>query len=272
MSQYGNIQKCCVVGSDICVPTSSQPLLLDMTDFTRTYAPPEYDHNAHGGYIYSLDGVGVLNRPAHWEIPPLATVATNPFQQFNNDIVDGGKYLAIANYLTVKLEGRPQLSNVRVRFQVFNMNMNAIYASPPVTPTPTFPAALTHMKNLATFTSGNFLPKKFFRKSFDKTVLLNSASVPSQGAHGTTANVKYVRIPWKPRGGKLVRQRITAPTNNTGATNLPEPLNGYFGPDVRNPGELQWLLVSTDDTASTTPSVQVTFKSLRIWRDAQGSY
>ncbi len=274
MSQYGSIQKNCVVGSGILAPTSVSPLLLDLSDFTRKYDPTEYESASHGGYIYSLDTTaGTLTQPANWVIPPLAVTATNPFQQFNNDIVDGGKYLAMANYLTVKLEGRPQLSNVRVRFQVIQQNMNAVYNSTPNNPQePLLPDALIHLKNLATFTSGNYLPKKFFRCTFDKTVLMNSASVPSQGAHGTTANIKYVRIPWKPRGGMLVRQRLTAPTSNTGSTTLPEPDRGYFGPDVRNPGQMHWLLISTDENPANTPTLQVTLKSLRIWRDAQGSY
>ncbi len=272
MRMYGSIQKCCVTSNRILVPTAAKPLLMEMSDFTRVTAPPEYEHNAHGGYIYSLDAAGALTTVANWEIPPLANVSTNPYMQFNSDIVDGGKYLALSNYVTFEVEGRPHVSNVRVRFQVFTQNMRAVYNTDAASSDFALPESLIHMKNLASFASGNFLPKKFFRCTFDKTLFINSSSVAVAGQHGTTANKKYITVPYHPRGGKLVRQRITAPVNNTGGTTLPEPARGYFGPDVRSPGELQWLLISTDDTEIDTDSISITVRSLRKWRDAQGAY
>lgn len=271
MTQYGSIQKCCVVSDEILTPTNLKPLLMDLSDFTRVTEAPEYDA-AHGGWIYTLDNAGDLLEFAKWKVPPLANVDTNPFMGFNNDIVDGGKYLAMSNYVTLQVEGRPNVSNVRVRFQVFQQNMNAIYNTDSTATDFALPESLIHMKNLATFTSGVFLPKKFFRVMYDKTIVLNSSSVADEGQHGTTLNKKYVTIPWRPRGGKLVRQKFTAPINNVNSATLPEPDRGYFGPDVRNPGELVWLLISTDDTTLSTNAIQITAKSLRCWRDAQGSY
>lgn len=271
MSQYGSIQKCCVVATEILIPTSRKPLLMDLSDFTRETLAPEYDA-ANGGWIYTLDNAGALEQFAKWEVPPLAQVSSNPFMAFNNDIVDGGKYLALSNYMTFRVEGRPNVSNVRVRFQVFTQKMNAVYNTDSTATDFALPDALIHMKNLATFTSGVFLPKKFFNVKYDKTIFLNSSSVADEGQHGTTPNVKYVNIPWTPPGGKLVRQKFTAPINNVNSATLPEPDRGYFGPDVRNPGELEWLLISTDDSSLTTASIQITAKSLRCWRDAQGSY
>lgn len=272
MRLYGQIQKCCVVGTVKLFPTTLKPILFDMSDFTRKYSTPEYDHNSHGGLIYQLDAAGALAQAAQWQLPA-AVISNNPFMQFQNDIVDGGKYLAMWNYTQLRIAGLPQVSNVRVRVQVFTQNMNAVYnTQTPNPPDSLLPDALVHLKQMANFTVGNFLPKKFFKIIYDRTVFMNSASVPSQGAHGTTANVKYLNVPWKPRGGKLVRQRITAPTSNTGATTLPEPSRGYFGPDVRNPGELTWCLISCDDRASDDPQIEITFKSKRCWRDAQGAY
>lgn len=272
MSQYGSVQKSMVVPTDILIPTSVSPILFAIDDFTREQIAPL--PVTHGGAFYTLTSTGALAGVGHWQHPPLLHNG-NPFTEgFQQDIVNSGKYLALSNYVTLEIEGRPNLSNTRVRVQVFQQNMMAVYNSYSATTDFALPDSLPWLKHQAEFASGCFMPRKSFKMLFDKTVVINSSSVAETGQHGTTLNKKYLTIPWRPKGGKLVRQKISAPDGNSGNTVHTEPADGYFGPTQRNPGEIVWCLISTDDTvAGSAPgTVHISMKSLRTWRDPSGSY
>ena len=277
MSQFGSVQRNVCILNEVLTPVALRPILFAVDDFTReTVGPPT---TAGGAAYQRLDPTPVppadpVGAVAHWHTTPGA--ASDPFHQgYQDDIPNGGKYLAQYCRLTFELQGRPTLSNTRIRIQVFKQKMNAIYSAAAGQPgNMLLPDALIYLKHQASFASGHYLPGKFFHKMYDKTVIISSAPANITGVarHPTTMNKKYCSYTWRPRNGKCITQKYTNP--NVQNSTESEVAQGNFGPLQRNPGDIVWCLVSTDDDSSALNpgALSVLVKRLAVWRDPIGSY
>lgn len=268
MALHGPIQKNMVTGTQVVTPSSLQPVLWDLTDFTREDLATTPAR--HGGKVWTLNSTGQPVECARWQIPPLA--GTNSFTLgFQGDQVNGGQYMALSNYVTIEAEATVAsgISNTYLRVQVFSFKSSRTYDQ---TANTDMPEALTQMKHLAEFASGCFLSRKFFRIYSDQTIVLNSRTGAGQLSPAGTLNKKYIRVKMPYR--KLVKQQITAPEvqSNNVTTAIPEPQDGFFGMSQRAKTEPVYCLISCDDRDQNLPNVQCTLRSLRTWRDPTGGY
>ena len=269
MAMYGPLQKNMVVATSIVTPSSLQPVLFDLTDFTRQDLATTPART--GGKIWTLNTAGAAVEAAKWQTPPLA--GTNAFTAgFQADQVNGGRYLALSNYVTMQIEpsAASGISNTYVRVQVFSYKPGGIYQQ--TNPDVRMPDALGQMKHLAEFASGCFLPRKCFKIYSDQTVVFNSRSANNNLTPSGTLNKKYLRV--KLPHPVHVKQRITVPEVQSGnlATQIPEPGAGFFGPSQRPQENPIYVLISADDRDQSLPNVNITLRSLRTWRDPTGSY
>lgn len=266
---YGPIQKNMVVATSIVTPSSLQPCLFDLTDFTRQDLATTPART--GGKIWTLNTAGAAVEAAKWQTPPLA--GTNAFTSgFQADQVNGGRYLALSNYVTMQIEpsAASGISNTYVRVQVFSYKPGGIYQQ--TNPDVRMPDALGQMKHLAEFASGCYLPRKCFKIYSDQTVVFNSRSANNNLTPSGTLNKKYLRVKLPHR--VHVKQRITVPEVQSGnvATHIPEPGEGFFGMSQRPQENPIYCLISADDRDQSLPNVNITLRSLRTWRDPTGAY
>ena len=266
MAMHGPLQSNMVVGVDVVSPSTLQPVLFDLTDFTRSDLATTPART--GGKIWTLNSTGQPVEATRWQLPPLA--GTNSFTLgFQGDQVNGGSYMALSNYVTIEAEATAAsgISNAYLRVQVFSYKPQRTYDQ---TSNTSMPDALTQMKHLAEFASGCFLPRKFFKIYSDQTIVFNSRSAAGQLSPSGTLNKKYIRVKMPHR--KLVKQQITAPEVQSPnvQTPIPEPGQGFFGMSQRAKTEPIYCLISCDDRDQNLPNIQCTLRSLRTWRDPTG--
>lgn len=282
MRLYGSLQCSLVKNSEVLKCDNLHPLLFDLSDATQiTTNPP-----AQGGAIWQrlFTPAGTVSPVSRWQTPP--TVAPNPFiNRWANDRPGSGKYLLESSMLVCELEGRPNLTNTRVRIQVFRAKASALVPNVATAPTDSLilPEAMIHFKHMAEPTAApNLLPSKYFRTIYDKWVVISSAPAntplaPGPGTvakHPTTLNKKYVRI--AVRRKQLVKQSITYPViqDVTPPTPVPELPGGFYGPKNRSISSPCWVLISTDDSedANHPGSLSVSLSKYQKFRDPTGAY
>jgi len=261
MAAYGSIQRNFVKFADIMTVSETRPILWDIMDFSK-----EESASNIGGLVYQQDAAGAVAGATHWQVPP--TLATNPFHDgYNNDSVGSGKYLAISATTVIKLEGRPNLSNARVRVQVFGVKATQLVPNTSTAPLDNMilPSAMSNFHHMATPTFGNYLPSNRFKTYVDKWCYLNSSKTNAD-IKGTSANTKYIRFTIKPQGGKLCIQQFTLP-NIQGNQNVDD-----FGPTNIPLGQPLWCLISCDDSSADADRCTVDCSTVRTWRDPTGQY
>lgn len=278
---YGNIQKCLVTGvEEWNTFTNDRPLLFALDDFSRQTDTSTGSILQDGCAIWQKNlTLGTIDEVNHFKI--VNSAANNPFLEFCNDEVGGGKYLMLSNQLMLTIEG-PQNGAKHMRFRI-TVFAQKFQNYTPTDPNEYLPEALVYLKDMAKPQVGNMMPRKSFSVYYDKTFSLNSKVANSQPAgervHPTTTNKVYKRINIRPnRGrGKVVQQRNTYPPIQ-GVRPSPtqtEPDGGWWGPANRN-GQILWCLVSTDHTDDDPTEddlrPKVSILSKRTWRDQSGSY
>lgn len=281
MKMYGSLQCSLVKNDQVLTVNDLHPLLFDLTDATqKTIAPPQL-----GAGVYQLDSS--LTPPAiaivsNFETP--SNVSSNPFiARWAADRPGSGKYMLMSTTCCISIEGRPSVTNTRVRIQVFRSKAWPLVSAPPLTPpTPDqdqrLPDALIHLNHMCdTTASPNLLPRKYFTTVIDKWVVLNSApaNVVGNGRHPTTLNKKYFRF--KIRKPQLVKQAITFPSiqgPDTPTAPVTEPDGGFYGPFQRSYGSHLWCMVSSDDqdNALHPGSVSIGISKYHEYRDPVGAY
>lgn len=281
MRMYGSLQCSLVRNDQVLTVDDLHPLLFDLTDATqKTIAPPQL-----GAGVYQLDSS--LTPPAiaivsNFETP--SNVASNPFvARWAADRPGTGKYLLKSTTCCISIEGRPSVTNTRVRIQVFRSKAWPLVSAPPIVPpTPDqdqrLPDALIHLNHMCDVTAKpNLLPRKYFTTLIDKWVVLNSApaNVVGVGRHPTTLNKKYYRF--KIRKPQVIKQAITFPSiqgPDTPTTPVSEPDGGFYGPFNRSYGSHLWVMVSSDDQANALHpgSVSIGISKYHEYRDPVGAY
>lgn len=206
MSQYGSVQRNFVQFSDVITVRDTRPILWNIMDFTKEESPTEL-----GGLIYQQDAAAAVQAVGHWKTPPV--LAGNPYHSgYNSDSVGTGKYLAMKATTVINVYGRPNLSDCRIRIQVFSMKAGNLI--PNLTTQPqdnmVLPAALGALQYMATPVQGNYLPSNRFKTYVDKWIYINSSKT-NASVKGTTRNSAYCSFTIAPKGGKLVLQQFTSP-------------------------------------------------------------
>lgn len=279
MRMYGCMQASLVHNDEALVVDDLHPLCFDLTDATQTTESPPQT----GGAIYQYDGSTVppaVQEVSHWDTP--SNTNSNPFiQAWAHDRPDSGKYMLQSVSCVIGIEGRPSLSNCRIRIQVFRQKGYALPGNIPNTvvgESYRMPSALQHMNHMCDTTAApNLLPKKYFTTVLDKWIVISSApaNVAGSGRHPTTLNKKYFRF--KIRKPQLIKQKATFP-NVQGPpqpdTPVPEPVGGYFGPLNRSLGSQLWCMVSSDDQNNGLHpgNVAITLSKYSEYRDPVGAY
>lgn len=250
------------------------PILFSLDDFTHRETTPVA---VNGGAVYQVNFVsGNLTQVSNWTIA--TGTAGNPYlERWQLDNPGGGKYQMLMNKVMLEVEGRPALSNCRIRVQVFACKSKAFIPTSTASQIQTLPDGLQHLNYMANFSANpNLLPRKYFKTYMDKTIIVNSEPAGTSGTHPTTLNKKYIPITIAPKGGKTVTQAITFPPVQDVVPNPApgEPSGGWYGPANRGSGEILWCLVSTDEPFDPNePSpVNLRCSSYRKWRDISGSY
>ena len=265
MSKYGNVQQNYHTLRTALVPQSTQPLCLDLTDFTCNR--PDGPAAAEGARVYQHVGMGLPAEASVWSIVPYEN--NYYWNKQNKDQPDGGSYLAMSATYFIEVKGVNSLDNTRVRFDVISQKPNAIISTPSASDN-VLPNTLVHMKHLATpmGASSNRINPIYFRKYFSKTVFVNSALGGETGTKGTTANI--IRFSFKLKPNKLCTQQYTNPS----VGNLdpqPEISRGNFGPYNVHASQPLWMVISTDDISPIGDAVSVNISRRIVWRDTIGS-
>lgn len=282
MRMYGSLQCSLVKNVEVLKCDTLHPLLFDLSDATQvTLNPP-----AQGGRIWQrlFTPAGTVSMVSAFQTPP--TVATNPFiNRWANDRPGSGKYLLEHSTVCIELEGRPNLTNTRVRIQVFRAKGSALVPNVATAPTDSLilPEAMIHFKHMADVSANpNLLPRKYFTTVYDKWVVISSAPAntplsPGPGTvskHPTTLNKKYVRFSIKRK--QLVKQSISYPVvqDVSPATPVPELPGGFYGPKNRSISQPLWCLISCDDSedANHPGTLSVGISKYQRFRDPVGAY
>ncbi len=206
MQSYGSIQRNFVHFADVVTVRDTRPILFDLMNFTKEESPTQL-----GGLVYQQDASAAVAAVTHFKTPP--TLAGNPFHAgYNSDSVGGGRYLAIKATTVINIYGRPNLSDCRVRVQVFSVKAGNTIPNLSTLPQDNMvlPAALGNLQYMASPVQGNYLPSNRFKTYVDKWIYLNSSKT-NASVKGTTANSTYCRFTIAPKGGKLCMQQFTSP-------------------------------------------------------------
>lgn len=277
---YGSIQCSLVKNVENLRVDQTHPILWDISDATCVTITPAQQ----GGGIYQRQFVAPNDVAivSHFQSPP--NLASNPFtKKWQIDRPGSGKYLLEHVNMVICLEGRPNLGNKRVRFQVFTAKGSALVPNPASAPSDSLvlPDALEYLNHLADFSaSPNLLPAKYFRTLYDRTVVINSAPANTpitggtQATHPTTLNKRYIRFSY--RRPRLITQSTTYPVVQSlaNATPVTELTGGWYGPLNRSLNSPVWAIISCDDTDSALNpgSLSVTISKYSKWRDPTGAY
>lgn len=265
MDRYGMRQKNFQQTEQSFNITGSRPILFDLTDFTcRNSANPGYD----GAQLYRRNAAGALDNISLWtaDFPN-----PNPFFDCNYDIVNGGAYYPEYVKLNIRIQGRPNVSDTRVRIDVFSQKAGTIKDNVSgAIDDMRLPQALPFFEDLAT-PNQNRISTSHFNLYKTKWVYINSSKT-DPNVKGTTGNTSYVTMSFRPK--KLRVQAITAPElRDDNAADTGEILYGDFGPDNSSIDAPLWVLISTSDTNAPgdAGSIFCDFSRTCVWRDPIGS-
>lgn len=265
-ARHGSIQQN-MQTSNSMVPTSSYPLLTDLTDFScfrdATSEPPVPARQGCLFYQYTPAGLSAAG-PYN-----IQNFLGNPYWQNQNiDQVDTGKYLPVMARYTIRVEGLPSLDNTRVRIQVFQAKASTLVPATNTADALVLPTGLQYLNDLADPTINRLNP--IFHKEYrrlGKTMFINSTKTDDQ-TKGTSGNIFYHTFTIRPK--KMKYQAETLPdTPNDPADS---PRDGQFGPLQISPNSPLWMIISTDDrTGAIGDSVSVRVSRRVMWRDSIGS-
>ena len=276
MASYGKTQMNLHSIERALIPTASQPICLDLTDFTCI----RQGQTGGSAFQHLAGGGSVPASVSHWE---RNSIVNNNYywHNQNKDAPDGGAYLALNCTYHIQVTGLPTLDNTRIRFDVVSQKSMGIL---PRDDTATdhnlvLPWTLNYMKHLCEPHINRINPT-YFKKYFTKVVFINSSKVANQ--KGTSGNVMRFSFTLKPN--KLCVQNETNPTLQNSSfipddaplptvpTVQPEYEDGNFGPLNVPATQPLWLIISTDDQASTgEDKVEVRMSRRVVWRDSIGS-
>lgn len=265
MSKYGPLQQNYHTLHEILIPTSTQPLCLDLTDFTCR-RPDGQQQPSLGARVYQHTGGPVPFETSGWTTLPYEN--NYYWNKSNLNQVEGGQYLAKSCTYFVEVKGINSLDNTRVRFDVVAAKPNTNVTNPGATDN-NLPNTLQYMKHLAEpmGARSNRINPVYFKKYMSKTVFINSTKSDSY-TKGTTANI--MRFSFKLNPNKLYTQQHVNPIIG-GLDPQPEIPRGNFGPYSVSSTLPLWLIISTDDQNPLGDAVQVNMSRRVVWRDVIGN-
>lgn len=276
MQSYGKVQQNYQNLERVLSPTATTPLCLDLNDLTcvsglNVPSPP------NGACVFQhVGGTPFLVR-SHWLRPQ---AASNVYWGSQNlDQPDTGSYLHMNSTYFIDVVGNPNLSNIRVRFDVVAQKQDAMLAiNQPGggTDPAVLPWTLGSMKHLAE-PHVNRINPIYFKKYFSRTVYLNSQPANTSGVHPTTSNSQ--RFSFTVRPNKVITQSQTNPIIDgvpiideaTGDPGIQEEIEyGNFGPKNVTATQPLWLVISSDDSDDLN-KVDIKIGRRCVWRDSVGS-
>jgi len=265
-SQHGSIQQNMQNSQVDMIPVARYPLLTDLTDFTcfreATLNPPVPERQ--GCLFYQYSALGITQAGGY----DIQDYEDSPYwANQNSDRVDTGKYLPVYAKYTIRVEGRPNLDNTRVRIQVFQAKSKALVPTNIAAQNLVLPTGLQHLDNMADPTLNRLNPV-FFKeyKKLGKWFFLNSTKTDAN-TKGTTSNIQYYTFSVKPK--KMKYQTLTQPWSPGDPQD--EETDGNFGPLQVSPESPLWMLISTDDLTAVDDQVRVRVSRRVVWRDSVGS-
>lgn len=266
MSQYGRRQKNYQQSQASYVPLEDRPLLFDVTDFTCASANnPGYQ----GAQIFQNNAAGALTQQDLWTSD---TLNNNPFWDGQNeDVVDTGMYFPEYVKLNIRIRGRPNLSDTRIRIDFMQQKVGTrpdILAG--TSPDLRLPQSLQFFNFLAT-PNDNKINTSYFKIYKTKWIYLNSSKT-NANVKGTTGNTAYLDFTFRPKKPRV--QNVTTPVAGIDAQAVADEFQyGDFGPDQVAIDQPLWCLISTSDSndPGSIGSVVVNMSRTCIWRDTIGS-
>lgn len=273
MSQYGKFQMNYHIAERILVPTASQPICFDLTDFScsrqSTLVPSTV---LTGCRIYQVDVLGTsVGQASNFtkDAALAAEIQNNPYwKNLNNDAPDTGAYLASQATYFFEVHGNANLDDTRIRFDIIAQKPGTVNVQQaPVQNAPVvLPFSLIYMKKLVGGTQNRIDPLSF-KKYFSKTIYINSQPSGTSGVKATTANTQQFSFKIKPN--KICIQNLTNPQATPGTTEIDL---GNWGPNNVPFTQPLWCVISTDDTiASVGDQVQIRIARRVSWYDHLGS-
>lgn len=265
-ARHGSIQQN-LQTSNTMVPTSSYPLLTDLTDFTcfRTGSTTPPVPARQGCLFYQYTPVGLTAAGPY----NVQNFETSPYWKNQNvDQVDTGKYLPVMAKYTIRVEGRAALDNTRIRIQIFQARASAIIPATSTANSLVLPTGLQYLNDLADPTINRLNPV-FFKEYYKlgKTMFINSTKT-DQSTKGTTGNIFYHTFTIRPK--KMKYQSETLPYTPSDPASPDD--DGQFGPLSISPDSPLWMTISTDDqTGAIGDAVTVRVSRRVMWRDPIGS-
>lgn len=275
MSKYGKVQQNYHNMVETLVPSGTQPICFDMTDFTCERIALQQA----GGSVFQWGSPNPgINEVTHWQ---RNNIALNNFywENQNQDAPDTGSYLAMDATYFFEIKGNRNLTDTRIRIDIIAQKPGAVLpiAAGGATTDLVLPETLGYFKHL-TRPYLNRINPSYFKKYMTKIVYINSAKTDAN-VKGTTGNNMRFSLRIKPN--KLCVQNETNPTIGGAIFQPDDPADppavepeyqyGNFGP-LNVPAEQPlWCLISTDDPAGGSQSVEVLVSRRVRWRDSVGS-
>ena len=241
----------------------NQPILFDAADFTCERSSSTTSQS--GCTIWQVNALQTgIDSAGHFSVSPFSG---NAYWNHNNqDFIDTGRYLPVAAYYTVTVNGTPKYADGRLRLDLFTqkagffLNRNA--AAGMSIQNRVMPDGLIHMQDMC---GKNVFNPSYFRVYKTKYMTINSSN------DATTQDTKQWKFVVRPR-----RARYQSTTNPTVPGFVNEQDNdtdrgtyGSFNVDPRTP---LWCMVSSNDTTlNNTNNLQVSISRHVLWRDYNGS-
>lgn len=265
-AQYGHTQKGLHILNRPLTPTATQPLFCCVNDLTAANPVIGFE----GAPWYQLNPAGTANTIVSNFVPNNNTY----YEKMNSDVVDTGIAFINDLKLTFRIicnpDGGQQISNKRVRIDLFKQKSRALVTPVALAGIQQLPAVASQQKlqNLATPTL-NRMSTEYFTPIMTKFVTLNPSKVDPTNK-GTGLALKYcsMTVPKKYLG--RITQQLTSPAtiNDGGLT-----LQGYL-PENFPIQQRIWCCISSDDPntfPANDPEIQVTVQRYCSYRDSIGS-
>lgn len=265
MARYGAVQRNLHVLNTAIIPTSTQPVFCCINNIQSD----NITSGSQGCPWYQLNTAGASTIVARF-----VNNDNTYYDQMNDDIIDGGIAYISALRLCFRIfcnpDGNSQISNKRVRIDLFKQRSNALVTPSALGDIQQLPAvaAQTKLRNMANPALNQWNPT-YFTRIMTRFCFLNPSKT-SDVNKGTGASIKYVSmsVPFKHLG------RVTQQTTNPQYPGGSETDGSGWNVDNFPINQRLWVMVSSDDPnsfPSTDPELRVTCQRYVSWRDTTGS-